>query len=125
MNNFNVRISQESEIDSSNSYCVTDDGSNITLQRTIYNNLKSIVKNTNVDDADDIAGSGYAQFVEDMSMLHDQMYNSSGEEVPDGIQYVNQYLGELGISQEYPMKKDIIQITKFINADYEISDLPI
>ena len=119
MNNFNVKILQQSEIGSSDSYSASDDGSSLSLQKTIYNNLKSLVKNTNVNYSGDIQGSGYAQFLDDMNTLQKIMYDSSGEEIPDGIQYVNQYLGQLGINESYPIKKDIIHLTKFLNADYE------
>ena len=118
MNNFNIKISQESEIASSGSYKVSGDGSDITIQRVIYNNLKSLVNNTNVSLAGTGKGDGYYQFLEDMSILHNIMYNKSTEDIPAGIENVNQYLGQLGMDQKYPLKRDIIQLNKFLNADY-------
>ena len=118
MNNFNIKISQQSENSSSKCYSVSGNGMEITLQRVVYNNLKSLVKNTNVAIATGGQGSAYDQFLEDMTILHDIKFNGSTEAIPDGIQYVDEYLGELGISESYPIKKDIIHLTKFLNVDY-------
>ena len=117
MPTFNVRISQESEIGSKSSYSVHN-GSMIRLQRPIYNNLKSLMKNSIVEIPENQTGDGYIQFLEDMSILHEFLINDSTEPVPDGISLVDEYLGELGIDDEYMLKKDIIQLNKFLNADY-------
>ena len=118
MNNFNIKISQQSEGSSSKSYSVSGDGSEITIQRVVYNNLKSLVKNTSVTIADKGQGSAYNQFLEDMAILYRIKYENSTEEMPDGIEYLDEYLGEIGMTETYPLKKDIIHLTKFLNADY-------
>ena len=118
MVNYFIKISQESQISSKESYKVSADGTVITIQRPIYNNLKSLVHNTTVRIPDEEVGDGLSQFLVDMSILHDIMYNGSTEPIPEGIANLNEYLGELGMDESYPMKKDIIHLTKFLNADY-------
>ena len=117
MSILNIKISQQSEIGSSDSYNVSEDGSEITLQRTIYNNLKSLVNNTTVK-IEETVGSGYSQFLTDMDILHRIKYEKSTEPMPEGIEYIDEYLGELGMTRNYQMKKDIIHLKKFLNADY-------
>ena len=117
MSSFNIKISQQSETSSSKAYLVSGDGSDIVLQRTIYNNLKSLVKNTNVAVLNG-GGSSYDQFILDMCALHDKNILGTDVDVPVGTDEVNTYLGLLGESEDYPMKKDIIQLNKFLNADY-------
>jgi len=117
MSILNIKISQQSEIGSSDSYNVSVDGSEITLQRTIYNNLKSLVNNTTVK-IEETVGSGYSQFLTDMDILHRIKYEKSTEPMPEGIEYIDEYLGELGMTRNYQMKKDIIHLKKFLNADY-------
>ncbi len=117
MSILNIKISQQSEIGSSDSYNVSEDGSEITLQRTIYNNLKSLVNNTTVK-IEETVGSGYSQFLTDMDILHRIKYEKSTEPMPEGIEYIDEYLGELGMTRNYQMKKDIIYLKKFLNADY-------
>ena len=117
MPTLNVRISQESEIGSKPSYSTSSNGSRITLQRTIYNNLKSLINNTAVE-VEETVGSGYSQFLIDMETLYRIKYNESTEPMPEGIEYVDAYLGELGMTRDYQMKKDIIHLNKFLNADY-------
>ncbi len=113
-----ARISQQSEIGSSGPYMVNDDG-DIILQRTIYNNLKSLVKNTNVEITENGFGNGYEQFLIDMSLLHDNIILQKGHELPPGIDKVNIYLGSLGSSEDYPIERDKIVLLKFLNADYK------
>jgi len=126
MNTYSIKISQESEATSSNSYKVSGDGSIITIQRVIYNNLKSLVHNSKVTKAPEGKGSAYDEFLSDMEMLHDIMYNGSTEDIPEGLEYLNQYLGEIGIDQNYPMRKDVIHLNRFLNADYlDVDPLPI
>jgi len=118
MNNFNVKISQQSEITSSKSFSISGDGSSIIMQRTIYNNLKSIIKNTDVKITNDDTGNGYENFLESMSLLHDKEILGLDVDVPIGTEDVDEYLGLLGLSENYQMKKDIIRLSKFLNADY-------
>jgi len=113
-----IKISQESEVGSKKSYNVSEDGSVITIQRPLYNNLKSLVHNTTVTIPENEVGTGFIQFLKDMSILHDIKYNGSTEPIPDGIEILDEYLGELGMTESYPMKKDIIHLKKFLNADY-------
>jgi len=113
-----VKISQESEVASKKSYNISEDGSVITIQRPLYNNLKSLVHNTTVTIPENEVGTGFIQFLRDMSILHDIKYNNSTEPIPDGIEVLDEYLGELGMTESYPMKKDIINLNKFLNADY-------
>ncbi len=118
MINYFIKISQESEISSKESYKVSDDGSVITIQRPIYNNLKSLVHNTTVAIPEESVGNGLDQFLVDMSILHDIMFNGSTEPIPEGIDNLDEYFGKVGLDESYPMRKDIIHLTKFLNADY-------
>ena len=38
--------------------------------------------------------------------------------LPEGIEKVNIYLGMLGDNEEYPIQRDKIVLSKFLNADY-------
>ena len=88
------------------------------MQRTIYNNLKSIIKNTDVKITNDDTGNGYENFLESMSLLHDKEILGLDVDVPIGIEDIDEYLGLLGLGENYQMKKDIIRLSKFLNADY-------
>ncbi|RLC29496.1 MAG: hypothetical protein DRH37_07415 [Deltaproteobacteria bacterium] len=119
MPNFKVKITQESEISSSASYSASEiDRTRITLQRTIYNNLKSLIKNEDVYIPLDKSGTGNIQFLEAMSILHDILILGLPVEMPPGVDSIDEYLGLLGLDEKYPMKKDIIHLKKFLNADY-------
>jgi len=89
-----IKISQESEVGSKKSYNVSEDGSVITIQRPLYNNLKSLVHNTTVTIPENEVGTGFIQFLKDMSILHDIKYNGSTDLIPDGIEILDEYLGE-------------------------------
>jgi len=112
-----ARISQQSEIGSRKSYEVDVDG-NIVMQRTIYNNLKSLIKNTNVKIIEDNTGTGYEQFLVDMSILHDKLILNKIVDLPPGVDKINDYLGLFGSGETYPKKNDMIVLSKFLNADY-------
>ncbi len=112
-----ARISQQSEVGSRRPYEVDVDG-NIVMQRTIYNNLKSLIKNTNAKIFDDNTGTGYEQFLVDMSILHDKLILNKIVNLPQGIDKINEYLGLFGSNETYPKKNDMIVLSKFLNADY-------
>jgi len=123
MGAYKVNISQHSEVTSSKTYCVSGEDTNITMQRTIYNNLKSLVKNSDVKIGDDFNSDGYSGFLEDMCILHDNLILGSTHELPEGIVVIDSYLGKLGISEMYPFRKDMVKLSKFLNADCKTIDI--
>jgi len=115
-----VEIRRASETTKAKPYGIGLEEEFIFLRDIIYNNLKSPIKNLSVK-LEDEPTTSYSEFIQDMSALHDSLFVEGSEVIPNSeLIQINEYLGSLGIDNlRYPIKKDIIQISKFINADYE------
>jgi len=114
-----VTITDKAESKGSAVYYTTDNGFKISLNGIIYSNLKSPINNKSVV-LDETPNSAYDKFIYDMSILHDIIILENGDlDMPKDIEYLDDYLGQLGLIERYPRNRDIIELSFFINCDYD------
>ncbi len=113
-----ITITDKAESKGSAVYYTTNTGMMLSMNGIIYNNLKSVMNNFDVV-FDDTPNDAYSKFIYDMSVLHDIIILGNDElEMPESVQYLDDYLGELGFIETYPRDRDLIELLKFINIDY-------
>ena len=93
-------------------------GSEIFVSREIYNSLKSVISNKTIA-LDQTPNSAYAKFIYDMSVLHDIIILGNTDlTISEDVQYLDDYLGQIGVIETHPVSREIIQLPFFLNADY-------
>ena len=99
-----------------------DSDSNVVLARSIYQNLGSLIKNTTIlDDYNNgRLPQEYKRFLDEMNDLFIKLnYPELGKDivVKEGIAETDEYLGDLGIIQEYFYSKDTVNIPAWLAID--------
>lgn len=98
----------------------------IKISREVYQKLGSLIKNRQLltEYNDKLLTGSYNEFLEDMNILllkrnYSNLYPDLV--VPEGIEEIDIYLGSLGMTEEYPYSKDIVNISPWISI-YTRSD---
>jgi len=99
-----------------------DSDSNVVLARSIYQNLGSLIKNTTIldDYNNDRLPQEYKRFLDEMNDLFIKLnYPELGKDivVKEGIAETDEYLGDLGVIQEYFYSKDAVDIPAWVTTD--------
>ena len=116
-----MQIRKASEVTKPKSYGEDFIENDLFMKDEIYNNLKVITNNEALTLDNPPTGS-YSEFIADMEALHQEIINQEpDQEYPGILVAIDEYLGELGITEEYPVKKDITHLAKFINADFKFN----
>ena len=96
--------------------------SSINMSRLTYQNLGSLVKNkqlTSLYNAGELPGE-YIRVLDELNNLFLKMNYPllhGGLVIADGIVELDEYLGSLGISEEYPYSKDAIDISPWVTIE--------
>ncbi len=99
-----------------------NEDNNIKFSRIFYQYLGSLVKNkTLLDDYDNNKlPLEYRRFLDEMNVLYMKFnYPELTQDlvVKSGIIELDQYLGELGLTEKYPYSKDAIDIPSWLKAE--------
>ena len=110
-----MQIRNPSEVTTKKPYGQDFVNNDIFMSREIYNHLKSVLENETAK----INFSSYGEFLQDMEILHQFLiYGDISNDFPEILLAINEYLGSLGLDEEYIIEKDITNLNKFVNADY-------
>ena len=109
-----VKIISSSETTSSKMYGKRNGSSDSFLNRDVYQSLGSTLKNSSLN-LDVTKSTPINEFFHDMNVLYDQLSDLT-EEDRESLLIVDEYLGSLGITDEYPIAIDARGNQKKINA---------
>ena len=117
-----VTIVNSSEVKGKNVSWTEEGGDSIFISKDIYNNLRSPIRNKNTPLVQS-PRTAYEKFIYDMSVLHDIIIEGNVDlVVDDDVRYLNNYLGQLGLEEKYPIDREVIQLPFFLNADYVVPE---
>ena len=98
---------------------VTSDATTLRMPRSVYQKLGSLIKNKTLL-ADYLANKlspEYAKILYDLGVLYDKKYYNNALEVSVDIVALDEYLGALGSTEEYPYDKDAQSIAPWVGLD--------
>jgi len=105
------KIVSSSNVTSTKIYKEDIGDNTIVLERKIYSNLSSLSENSNLSRVEPY-NTSFEEFIIDYDDL------SLGVISDILLEEVDAYFGELGISEIYPIRKDIDLFQEKINAEY-------
>jgi len=115
-----VKLANPSKISKSDTTLTTDDQS-VVVSRSIYQNLGSLLKNKTLTDSYENGPipDEYKKFLDQMDDLFLKLnYPALAVDivVDPAIEEVDEYLGELGILQDYFYEKDTVNIPQWLDT---------
>lgn len=90
----------------------TTSHNDVQMNRLVYQQLRSLAKNKTISSDYDngLLPKAFINLVEEFEKKH------QGESVDDSINKLDEYLGSLGLTEEYPFSKDRVNIAQWATS---------
>jgi len=111
-----VRIVAATEMTRSKAYGHAAGSNAVDLSRVVYNNLSSLIKSCSIIYYSDPTNK-FDEFMKDFNDF-DESTNDLTSQEKEELEVVDQFLGSLGMTYEYPIKQDTTNGQVAINATY-------
>ena len=111
-----VRIVAATEMTRSKAYGHAAGSNAVDLSRVVYNNLSSLIKSCSMIYHSDPTNK-FDEFMQNFNDFNEDINDLTDQEKEE-LEVVNQFLGSLGITDEYPIKQDTTNGQVAVNATY-------